>query len=104
MEILFAFKNKTNSDSFIFEIKYLNLPKDAPKSDKLKWFYYCYDKGLRNLKFSSMNEKLRNFECGMFLDIGNLKLKENQNSIEEDIEIINENDKEFIFKLLENLN
>lgn len=98
MEILFSFKTTGNENAtYIFEIKYLNLPQEAPKSDKYKWFIYS-NNYLRLLEFKAMDSKTRNFQCGLFLDIENLKLSQNETT--KDIIKCSEEDKDYIMNLL----
>ena len=78
MEILFSFKTTGNPNvSYIFEIKYLNLPQDAPKSDKYKWFYFSNNE-LTTLQFKARDDQTRNFQCGLFLDMENMKISKNE--------------------------
>ncbi len=94
MEILFSFKASDSGNSeaiYIFEIKFLNIPQDASKSEKYKWF--LYDPNLLNstemqlgteklkiLQFKEMIDKTRTFQCGTFLDMESFILNYNQNS------------------------
>jgi len=98
MEILYSFKTKENENvSFIFEIKYFNLSADAPKSDKYKWYIYS-NKELRNLLFKEMADKTRSFQCGLFLDMENLKIS--IDNYTENIEKCQTADNDFIFEVL----
>jgi len=96
MEILYAFvTTEKENASYIFEVKYLNLPQDAPKSDKFKWFIYS-NKSLRTLEFKAMDSKTRNFQCGLLLDLEGLKVS--QNEIIENIIKCSEEDVNYIMK------
>lgn len=101
MEILYSFKTEEqngNEYDYIFEIKYLNLPSDAPKSDKFKWYFYSGNQ-LINLQFESMNANTRKFLCGTILDMENLTLTRNEN-VHKIKPCSNNEDKTFILSLL----
>lgn len=98
MEILYSFKTTGKENlSYVFEIKYLNLPQDAAKSDKYKWFIYS-DNQLRKLEFKAMNGNTRNFQCGLFLDMDNLLITQNDSS--QVIIKCNEEDNSLIMNML----
>ena len=98
MEFVFSFKIN-NENSYLFEIKYLNLPKDTPRSEKLKIFLY-ENKELKKLKFKSMHELTRTFEDEIFLDMKNLTLKNNDNVYE--ISKCDDQENQFLLSLIYN--
>jgi len=81
MEIKYSFKTNEfgNNITYILEVKYLNLPAEAPKSEKFKWFKFS-NNDLTELYFEEMLNITRKFKCGIFLDIENLKLNNNGDS------------------------
>lgn len=70
-EYKYRFKKYDNSNEFdiydeIYEVKYLNLPKDTPKSQKYQWFL-LRNSVLHKLTFKSMEDNKRIFEEGILI-------------------------------------
>ena len=74
MEYLYKF-NFSNGE--IFEIKYTDLPKTAPKSERFKWFIKL-NNNTQELEFITMTTSTRKFkmnETEINLDMENLTIK-----------------------------
>lgn len=70
-EYKYRFKKNDNNNEFdiydeIYEVKYLNLPKDTPKSQKYQWFL-LRNSVLQKLTFKSMEDNKRVFEEGILI-------------------------------------
>jgi hypothetical protein len=80
---LMGFKFSTGK---IYELKYLNVPEDAPKSQKFQWFLEFNETEPKKLSFVSWENDVRTFEDKVILDSKNMKLKvqEEEFNIEND--------------------
>lgn len=75
MEILYSYKILKESNlsnfsniSYIFEVKYTNLPTNSTKEQKYKWYFY--ENSILNLLiFKSMSEGTREFSNEDLLDM-----------------------------------
>eukprot|EP01080_Neovahlkampfia_damariscottae_P011705 gene11705-4939_t len=63
------------SSGLIYELKHLNVPDDAPKSEKFQWVLELKDKEPKKLKFVSWKDDVRTFEDEVILDSKNMLLK-----------------------------
>jgi hypothetical protein len=69
-KILYAFKF-LSGNNWVFEVKFLDVAKDADISEKFQWVYMS-NKSFSPLEFQSMDENSRTFKNGGELSIKDL--------------------------------
>jgi hypothetical protein len=95
-KFIFAYKFLSQTTSYLFEVKYTNVPDDAPKEQKLG-IYLLLDGNFSKLKFISMSGEFREFE-GSTLDTKSMIFTMGSDKYE--IEECNEEEKEKLLQYI----
>jgi hypothetical protein len=109
MEILYSYKifkdsnlNSSSNIFYIFEVKYTNLPTNATKEQKYKWYFY-ENSVLNLLIFKSMSEGKREFSNEDVLDMNKNTYFSKKDNIIYNIFLSDESDLLYIKNLLLNI-
>jgi hypothetical protein len=107
-KILYSFKYTTLDASshelkttYIFEIKYINVPDTEPRYKRYQWFV-ADEKCASKLTFDSMEPDIRYFKEGLILNIANMTYQMAPNYMVP-IEICQSEDHEIIVNYLDNM-